>query len=370
MSSSFSQQYWEELRTTWSDSFVTETIQRFNEPAYVYKLASAVGQDLTVWQNVVQTLQKNKTGSLGWLLFDRMWQKKFSLVQEVKEDLTFDIPVAPIIGTLPTGRINAVALAIPNQSQHILAFELGMIPLVTYLSDYLAIHMNPSTSKGGHQTFDILQSVNSSYVATLTSMMGAYFKSGIPLAKTYIPIENPAQKNLRNGFRNMMELFVTGHEYGHVGLGHLDRGKSKVFSLAGQSQCHLSFPTHMKDEFEADQVGFLITLVSYLKKGLPYYFTAAVIVYFLEFCKNIYRGLSFIIQKEVSIPSHPPFSERVSHLESVLFQLISDQDREYYYGLTKFYQRLLAHFEQEFFKQLKYTRSDIELAPIWATLQT
>lgn len=354
----------------WSDAFVTNTIQGLNDQSYVLQLADTIGYDLPKLKKELKKLMQQGNRGLGWMIFDNIWQQAFDQVQHVSPDLRFDILNPPIIGVLPTGRVNAVALSIPDQSNHILAFEVGLINFMTYLSNYAANHLVPTLSQAGQQTFLVKEEVDSAMTRQLARMMIMYYQQGIPLYQDFTPIRQLEQRYLSVGLRNMMKLFVVGHEYAHVGLGHLSGRDSRPFAphLIDQVSCQLTLSNGFQDEWEADQVGLLITLVYFLKKGLPYYFSGAVIFYFLKFNSFIYQGLSTVLQREFIDQSHPPISERINSLESMLSQLLSEQDQLHYLSLKRFYQRLLQQFEDMLMQELAQIESPMELAPIWTTL--
>ncbi|MCB0840460.1 MAG: hypothetical protein KDD99_27530, partial [Bacteroidetes bacterium] len=268
--------------------------------------------------------------------------------------------------TLPTGRINALAIEVPHKKNYILAFEVGLIQLIIYLSDFAAAHLQPATTHAkGSTQFTIAEEMNKAKIQDLVQFLFSYYQTGIPSSSGYEFLQNNHQRMVSQGLRNITKLFIVGHEYAHIGLKHLENGERQFMSLLNHDDCLISTTETFQQEHEADQVGFLISLVAYLKKGLPYWFSGATIIYFLKFSEYIYQGISLILEKEIKDMSHPPIIKRIDFLESVLAELIPQEEYQNYYGLRHFYYSLIDEFEKAFFKEIDVQRKQIKVAPIW-----
>ncbi|MCI4669680.1 MAG: hypothetical protein MRZ79_16210 [Bacteroidia bacterium] len=369
MPSTFAEKYWKELRRNWSDALINKTVQMLHEKEYVIQIGELAGSNVESLKKRIDELEGNSTEGLGWLILDQIWQQIFDQVQGVSDDLSFDIPQMPILGSLPTGRINALALSVPGQEQFILAFELGLVNFATYISHFAAMHLEFGEKNQGQNIFKPKEMVEPAYRSKMIHVMLSYYSDGIPLLAQKDIFVTEDLRPLSSGFRNMMELFVLGHEYAHIGLGHLEKGKARAFAPNDGLDYPFILSEDFKDEYEADHAAYLIVLVHYLKRGLPYYFTAAVIRYFLQFCSILYKGLSILLAREINDDSHPPIADRIKYLESVLSQLISTEDMKSYLALSAFYQMLCDNFAEHLELVLTEEKENFTLAPIWNALK-
>jgi hypothetical protein len=367
MSDDFQQAYWAKLRSAWSDTFVNDVIRKFDDPAYVQQVGDTLGYSKDAILGRLEAIDRNGSEPLGWRIYDAIWKETFERVVSTGTDLGFDVPEIPLIGTLPTGRVNALAIRVPGSDRHILAFEVGLLLLVVKISDYAAAHLHPVA---GGNSFEFQPETNPAYTEALVKMMLDYYSNGMPGTSHADPAPPAVQRTLSQGFRDIIKLFVAGHEYGHIRLGHLTSGGKQFFQLAGGIICDTTVGEDAAREFEADQAGLLIAAACYARKGLPYWFSGPVILYFLKFADHIYSGLSFLLDKPVADKSHPPVSDRIRHLEGVLMQLIPEKEQGHFFAVRGIYDKLLQDFESAFYAVVAQKKAEggMSYAPMWSKL--
>lgn len=361
MSDKITNLYWEKLRKAWKESFVLDVIQKFNDLSYVLKISDELGYDQELVLRKINGLPGDDK-ELAWKIYDSIWEDAFRMIKDVSEDLSFEVTDPPLIGTLPTGKINALAIVVPHTNKYILAFEVGLLQLITSICDFVALSLQPTASNG----FEFKGGIDDGKAKEITNLLINYYTQGIPMTGKTQFIQNENQRTLSVGFRTIIKLFIVGHEYGHVGLKHLEQGDRQLIALLDDTDCTLSFPNDFQHEHEADHVGALIALVYHLKKGLPYWFSTGVIIYFLEFSKIIHQGIFTLFGVKIKDETHPPIHARIAFIESVVFSLISETDIHHYFAIKNFFNLQINAFEKVLEEELKKLKpSSLELAPMW-----
>ena len=350
------EEYWKKLKEAWVDNFIQDLILRFNDIESIVEIGLATGYTKKEIKNMIQNHPKNHEEDLGWSLFDSIWHKTFESVIDTSTSLSFEVDQIPLIGTLPTGRVNALAILTPEKKKYILAFELGLIPMIVGVSNYIASNLEPSTE--GDSNFTIREEINSTEAEYLVNLMINYCTDNIPVSGNHLPLQNKKQRTISQGIREIIKLFVVGHEYGHVCLNHFSGETERAFNFSPELTYTICEIQNHQKEHEADQFGFLVTLVYHLNKELPYWFSAAFVGCFLKFTGYIDLGTELIYDVKPGNQSHPQVEDRIRFTEDVLFQLIPKKEQINYYALKGFNNRLLKVFEGIFFARITGLKQD------------
>ncbi|MCB0840165.1 MAG: hypothetical protein KDD99_26035 [Bacteroidetes bacterium] len=70
MSDPHLQKYWKDLRKAWKDTFVMDTIQRFDDLSYVLQIAKKAGFNREEILSAIDKLDNHKNEQQGWLIYD------------------------------------------------------------------------------------------------------------------------------------------------------------------------------------------------------------------------------------------------------------------------------------------------------------
>jgi hypothetical protein len=165
----------------------------------------------------------------------------------------------PIIGTLPTRLVNARALHIPESGEQLLIFDSEMFNFVIFMSKSFAGAVSPTT-QGDFAALDmrrqsVLQKLNDDpevitrfREAVLAYLIEGHFEN-VP------PYSHEGQlAAFSNHLCTATELFIVGHEYGHLLHGDFsDKQRSVAFVVEGRES--LEFPPDWSLEFSADVLG-------------------------------------------------------------------------------------------------------------------
>lgn len=283
-----------------------------------------------------------------------------NIIVSEAQKLSYSIPENYVLGSLPTGRINATVIE-ADEGEYIFAFDTGIFEYVYTLSWLIGgplAWINPTAQKP-------LRDIILSYV-----FRG---KASHSVAQNYIQsVMNPVSTVTVMNLVESIMLFILGHEYGHIIRGHLDVSSSKSRMFGKESVDLVEFG--WKREFEADLVGLQFVL-SYFKtrRHLPLAHTIANVESFFIFFELIERTLSILMSGDESrkfrTESHPPLRLRRSVVRTMLSDLLSQEEYEPVRLCMQLKQRLTNKLWEKVkpsFEELHETRS-IALVPSYMT---
>ncbi|MEU7963547.1 hypothetical protein AB0D09_08790 [Streptomyces sp. NPDC049097] len=246
----------------------------------------------------------------------------YSIIHGLADRIERYIPnsfTRPVLGMLETGEINAVTLLAPDMLTHLVVFESGLADFANLFSKAVALAMPFGDFGKGKIGFSVnLDNVrrhladSPDAIRRFREVVLAYLLKGEPgQAPQYFaphPIDMQASM-LRDG----LELFVLGHEYGHVLANHLADSHNPR-RLLGTALGELTEVTwKWEQEHEADLLGWLLCAqVMNEKYVLP--FSHACVELFFSACEVLERALSLLVMGRNDLrhasPTHPPISSR------------------------------------------------------------
>ena len=253
------------------------------------------------------------------------------------KSLKIEVGGRPLFATLPSGRMNAFAYR-PGRSVLTL-FNVGLFGMLNALSKLLSLAFPLEPTVQGKVKFDV---GDKHFSAQLLSKPGirhrfvelfrAYIVDGdMSFAPRYVL--GKERLRLQQIILKSAELFVVGHEYGHVINGDLTRARSRASALAGRQVSELHFG--WSREYKADLRGLELMIqamrndgvfipVSVIGAGL--FFAAS---HMLERIAEGLRSGTFEFGRPNTRSSHPPPIARELHLsDSLKASLPRDQAQE------------------------------------------
>jgi hypothetical protein len=171
----------------------------------------------------------------------------------------------PIFGTLPLGRLNAMAIRVPESDEHIIVFQDGVFGFVNLVMKAVAAAFPVESSSGEGIRFslkpgDVDRSIeqNPEPVRRLADFLLAYIMEGHPHHAEQYWLRDP-HSTLAAIFRSTAETFIMGHEYGHIAAGHLTIRQQDVEQQLGDTTVEV-LPLAWRQEIEADYIGMTLTV--------------------------------------------------------------------------------------------------------------
>lgn len=254
----------------------------------------------------------------------------YSLIHMLADRLEKYVPnrfTRPVLGSLETGEINAVTLLAPDARTHLVIFESQLLNFAHLFSKAVAMAMPFEDAGNGMTAFSmhpdkVRRHLKHSPDALLrfADVVRAYLFEGEPgRARPYHaphPIDAYAAM-----FRDGLELFVLGHEYGHVILDHLGESRSPRRMLGTVDGELTEITWKWKQEHDADTVGWLLcTKVMTEKYDLA--MSHAGMELFFSACEVLERALSLLVEGRSDVlhasPTHPPIAKRRDFMRTFL----------------------------------------------------
>ena len=181
-------------------------------------------------------------------------------IEKTLQDNGRTLPLNPLFGTLPTGRVNGFAAAVPNSQYRVIMLEDGMFGFANLMCKAVAMSFPEIESeKEGGLRFstdpdDVKKMLRDKpeIARRFLDAVSAYLVHGHPHhAQPYAAPRGAMY--VGSILRDSMETFVVGHEYGHVVAGHLGAATSRCAMVADVDVETIS--TDWMQEFEADALG-------------------------------------------------------------------------------------------------------------------
>lgn len=223
-------------------------------------------------------------------------------IDRVGRVLGFPMPRRPLLGTLPTGRVNVMTMLVPGTREHLLLFESEFTGFAHLAAKAVADVLPYRRSPDGGASFDLepgrvrerLEQQPQS-ARRFGELVRAYLETGMPYkAPQY------TQEPVRNTWAMMLcdsvELFALGHEYGHILKNHLGQQRPAAW-LGGPD---LAEPEELawsrQQEFEADAQGLSLSMAAMQSRGydLPIGFLGA----------DFYFTMTHVMERAISMLRH------------------------------------------------------------------
>lgn len=246
--------------------------------------------------------------------------------EEVFKILSYKPPENYLFGTLPTNRVNGMAMKVPENPYKLVILETGLFGFANLMCKSIASSFIFKITENGMLNFstDVNEcknhiNQNSIIVERFFEVLVSYVVLGNPHhAKQYFLEENytPLADLLRNGF----EYFVFAHEFGHLIAGHLDSDINAGYDIANSETNEII--TNWKQEFEADFIGTNILIHVMQRRGFDISLSYWGIEVFFGCIDAVEKTLSILkfgsIDMDTLSETHPPTLMRRERIRDVV----------------------------------------------------
>lgn len=178
------------------------------------------------------------------------------------------IDIKTVLGTMPSGQVNAMAIWLPGSSEYLVLFEAGLFTFAMLMSKAIVQAFPLTKRENGWTSFSTIPAEVEAHLATnavpaqrFQEAVLAYLLEANPgRAPRYLLPEVYIQPYWH--LLHSMELFVMGHEYGHIIGKHFGDGAS-AHARSDHTQRpdsdalrdHAVIRRNYEKEFEADLKG-------------------------------------------------------------------------------------------------------------------
>jgi hypothetical protein len=226
-----------------------------------------------------------------------------------RESLGRQMPRRPLLGTLPTGRVNALTLLVPGTGEHVVLFESQFSTFAHLAATALADVLPVRRTADGGATFSVDREEVAHGIARrpestrrFGELVRAYLETGIPAMAPY-SLSDPVRTMWAAMLCHSVELFALGHEYGHILRGHLGERRPAAW-LGGPS---LSDPEEVaysnQEEVEADAEGISLAIAAVqISEGRVRKINDPVGLGFLG--ADFYFTMTYLIERAIHVLRH------------------------------------------------------------------
>jgi len=274
------------------------------------------------WQEVSKSMPTPYEEPLTYALIMSLMKD----IEDAAAKLDYDLPSFPVIGTLPTGCVNAKALAVPSSKEYLIVFTTGLFRFLNVMSMVIAQAMPPvggakqcrrSTSpelveRNLEENPEIVERFRRAIIAFLVlGDIGFTEPWDVDFNTDYFA----------SGIEEGTQLFVMGHEFGHVIHNHFP-DSTPLESTIGQEKVEKRILSY-KQEYEADWTGAWLTIAAMNAKHYDLAWSCLGFTFFLTCCDFIENGFSILVTGEIGncrYDCHPSALYRRSTLWNGLFK--------------------------------------------------
>ncbi len=241
-------------------------------------------------------------------------------VEQSCQRLQIGLPKQPVFGTLQTGRVNGVAADVDNPSYYLILIDDGIMGFANLLSKVAAVSFPVVETEDGNLSFStdrdsvVRQRLQSPETGLrFFDLLTAYGIHGAPhAAQSYLMTSQ--HTHLVSVFRDAMEYFIFGHEYGHCAAGHLQGAPRMSLSMAAEGEGEaeeigLRMPESWEKELEADYIGLALAMDVMRARGYSPNLSYTGIELVFTGVDYMQRTLSILehgVEQERLLDTHPP----------------------------------------------------------------
>jgi hypothetical protein len=254
----------------------------------------------------------------------------------------------PLFGTVHSGRVNAMAVAIDSPAYFLVLIESGVFGFANLFAKAISRAFPLDADADGR----LVHSADSSRAVARIMAPGtegeelrgrffdlvtAYAVHGDPHhAAAYF--NEPEREVLHAGLLDGMELFVVAHERGHAFLEHFDRAVTRP--LAHEGEGGAEYLPSWQQEFEADGFGLTIAAGTLARFGFDAPFAFAACCSFLAGVEILLRAVDVLNTGTTNsvaheTPTHPSPGMRAEMLRTYVMSTIGIEPQDGYFAICK-----------------------------------
>jgi hypothetical protein len=235
-----------------------------------------------------------------------------------------ELKTRPLMGTLPLGKAGASAIRIPFTGELIIVIHQGLFAFVNLLGKVVAAAI-PSAGSTERGTFDYaLDQVdktiedNPVILERFIDILKSYLIEGRPHTRGQYVLVQP-NRTWCVILLQSAELFVLGHEYGHIIKGHFDQQGLQTPSVGSAPIAEILLS--WAQEFEADVTGASLAVTAMKRRDYELAFGYSGADFFCTAADIVMRALGVLQRGTEDAPeseTHPPWLDRRTTLRRAL----------------------------------------------------
>lgn len=322
-----------------SDDFDEAAYIKFIEESHVSKADEALGQDRS---ELIKRMVEARRKALKEVPTRYEEPSLYSMIthfgKEIEQALVKtgrSLPVKPLFGTVPTGRVNGFAVAIPDTNYRAILLEDGLFGFANLMCKAVAMAFPEKASeKEGVSVStdwnDVSEKLRTDPGIALRffDALASYLVHGHPhAARPYLASRSVTY--ISSVLRDSMETFVVAHEYGHIVAGHLGPAVARRMMIADVDVDTIS--TDWAQEFEADAIGLEAMLAVRMQSGYDLALSFWGADAFFGCIDVVEKALSVLLygeERSWQAETHPPTTMRRDMIRLILVESLKNKNEE------------------------------------------
>jgi Zn-dependent protease with chaperone function len=234
----------------------------------------------------------------------------------------FGIPANVAISNAPSARINAFIYRDRQENSYGIILDDGIKTVANYLSkafasinftrDGMVKKQRLLKHSNNPDVIDEYCKLFSEQVEEVSTIISSYIYFGMPIPASGVrPLEDPTADRVALVVEDCMQMFIVGHEYAHLLLGHFDNAKTQAIQYPKKTVDELIM--NYEQEYDADRLGAELTLDACSGICPDRVFASTALILVVSAIESVEHGLSLAIAGSptaISTSTHPPIKIR------------------------------------------------------------
>lgn len=272
-------------------------------------------------------------------------QTLFEDIEKTAKRIGLETKTRPTIGTALSKEYNAFAEKVPETNEHIIVFEGEIFTLCNMLAKLIALCLPDFKIVDNHVSFNLSIDRIENHIKTNKLLQERF--ADLVYNIIFLGQPNKTQQyyipeiflKLNYELLSSIELFIVGHEYGHIYYEHLNDGNIVKHPRRDKIRYSERIRPNWIMEYEADTIG-LILLLNTINKDSLYPFCLLGPELFFTFLDIEERAINLykkgIEKRSFGSNSHPPNVERRKRIREQIEIALPKQFLESYKDLSGF----------------------------------
>lgn len=282
----------------------------------------------------------------------------FDTIENTAKRISHEASTKPLIGTAFSKEYNAFATKVPDIDVYLILFEGELFTLSNLLAKLIALSLPDFKITEKVVFFSFEKNRIANHVKTNSILQKRF--SDLVYNAIYLGQPNKTQQyylpetfgKFQYELLNSLELFVVGHEYGHIYGGHLNEVNIKK-RVCGNKEIEIISP-NWEMEYEADFIGLRLLLNSLDGNNLfPICFLGPELFFtFLDLDERAYNLHKKGIEKRsYGSDTHPPTTERRNRIRQIIKNSLPKNQLESYNYMSDFLENVIESLWENYKKQ-------------------
>nr|WP_321358303.1 hypothetical protein [uncultured Draconibacterium sp.] len=279
----------------------------------------------------------------------------FDKIEATAKRLSLNTEIKPIIGTALSKQYNAFAHKVPITNDYLIVFEGELFTLSNILAKIIALCLPDFKISKQGVSFNLKENRIKNHIKSNESLQ-IHFEDFVLNAilhgqpnKTKHFYLNETFSKLHYELLTSLELFVVGHEYGHIYCGHLN--ENNIIKQLYENKPIERISPDWEMEYEADYFGLTLMLNTLKSNSLfPFSFLGPEL--FFTFLDIEERANNLLIngveKRSYGCDTHPPTFERRTRIRQLISKGLPARTLETYKYVSDFLENVMESLWEDF----------------------